>query len=160
MKTRVAIALVVLVLAALVFVLVRYVPRPQPPLPPPPPPAPEPTVTAATPKEAVILYVDALYRKDFEMAYQRLSSGSRKAHSYEEFLRRAETGEATNFDLEAAEAGEEVDGCVIVNVPLVEDPASAGFTTVREEGDWKVVYVGGEPWFPYPREELEAPGES
>jgi hypothetical protein len=37
-----------------------------------------------------------------------------------------------------------------VSVPVEEDPAEAAFTAVREEGRWKVVYIGGAPWFPYP----------
>jgi hypothetical protein len=158
MKARVAIALFVLILAALVFIYVRYSGPESPPLPPPPAPSPAPPPVpdgaATTPEEAVVLYVDALYRKDFEEAYERLSSESREAHSYEEFLERAETGEATNYDLGAAEAGEEIDGRVIVTVPLVEDPASGGFTTVKEDGDWKVIFIGGEPWFPYPEEDV------
>ena len=161
MKARVAIVLFVLLLAALVFVYVRYS-RPGPPIPPSPPPpapAPEPEITAATPAGAVVLYIDALYRKDFEEAYEHLSSESRRAYSYEEFLERAETGEATNYDLEAAEAGEQVDGRVTVTVPLVEDPASAGFTTITEDGQWKVVFIGGEPWFPYPEEDTPESGE-
>jgi hypothetical protein len=162
MKARVAVALFVLLLAALVFISVRYSgPRPRPsPAPPLPAPAPEPEEEVGTPEKAVVLYVDALYRKDFEVAYERLSSESREAHSYQEFVERAETGEATNYDLEAAEAGEEVDGRVIVTVPLVEDPASGGFTTVEEDGEWKVVFIGGEPWFPYPEEDAGESGES
>jgi hypothetical protein len=161
MKARVAIALFVLLLAALVFIYVRYS-RPGPAVPPPPPPpapAPEPETTAVTPEGAVVLYIDALYRKDFEEAYEHLSSESRRAHSYEEFLERAETGEATNYDLEAAQAGEQVDERVIVTVPLVEDPASGGFTTIKEDGEWKVVFIGGEPWFPYPGEDTSESGE-
>jgi hypothetical protein len=159
MKARVAIALFVLLLAALLFVYVRYS-APRPPIPPPPPVSvPEPEVVAATPEEAVVRYVEALYRKDFGDAYERLSSESQQAHSYEEFLERAEDGEATYYDLDAAEAGEDVDGRVIVTVPLVEDPASGGFTTVKEDGDWKVVFIGGEPWFPYPEENVPRSGE-
>ena len=117
-------------------------------------------VRAATPVEAVVVYVEALYRKDYGTAYGCLSADSQEAHPYEGFLARAETGEATNFDLAAAQAGEEVAGRVIVRVPLVEDPAEAGFTTVREGGNWRVVFIGGEPWFPYPEEPSRAGSES
>ena len=160
MKTRVAIILMVVAIAAVVFVIVRF-PGPERPVPvPEPAPPPKPVVQAATPVEAVVLYVEALYRKDYETAYGCLSAESQDAHPYEEFLGRAETGEATNLDLAAAEVGEEVDGRVTVRVPLVEDPAEAGFTTVREGGNWRVVFIGGEPWFPYPEEQSRSGSES
>jgi len=154
MKTRVAVILIVVAVAAVVFVIVRF-PGPERPVSPPQPVPlpPEPVVQAATPVEAVVVYVEALYRKDYETAYGCLSAASKEAHPYEQFLERAESGGATNFDLAAAEAGEEMGGRVLVTVPLVEDPASAGFTTVREEGNWRVVFIGGEPWFPYPEGE-------
>ncbi|HUU53386.1 MAG TPA: hypothetical protein VMY87_00570 [Armatimonadota bacterium] len=162
MKTRVAIIIIVVAVAAVAFVIVRF-PGPKPPAPPPSfPPSPKADVGAATPVEAVVLYVEALYRKDYEAAYEGLSSASQRAHPYEQFLERAETGQATNFDLAAAEAGEEVGGRVTVTVPLVEDPAEAGFTTMREGGKWKVVFIGGEPWFPYAEEQsgrLHSTGE-
>lgn len=155
MKTRVAVVLIVVALAVVVFAIIRYphAPIQTPVAPPPPPPVSVPEVTAASPTEAVVLYVEALYRKDYEEAWEHLSLPSRQAHPLEEFLERAETGEATNFDLAAAEAGIEKGNRVLVAVPLVEDPASAGFTTEREGEGWKVVYIGGEPWFPYPEDE-------
>ncbi len=158
MKTRVAVILIVVAIAAIAFAILRF-PGPRRPTPsPPPPPSPEPVPGAATPVEAVVLYVEALYRKDYEAAYGHLSSASQRAHPYEEFLDRAETGQAANLDLAAAEACEPVESRVTVTVPLVEDPAEAGFTTVKEAGGWKVVFIGGEPWFPYPEEDLNQTG--
>jgi len=153
MKTRVAVILMVVALAAVAFVIVRFPGPKRPVSPPAPAPIPKPVVSAATPVEAVVLYVEALYRKDYETAYGCLSAASQGVHPYEEFLGRAETGEAANLDLAAAEVGEEVGGRVMVRVPLVEDPAEAGFTTVREGENWRVVFIGGEPWFPYPEEQ-------
>jgi len=159
MKTRVAVVLIVVALAVVVFAVIRYprASRPAPVAPAPPPAVSAPDVTAASPTEAVVLYVEALYRKDYEEAWEYLSPASRQAHPLEDFVQRAETGEATNFDLAAAEAGSEKGNRVLVTVPLVEDPASAGFTTEKEGEGWKVVYIGGEPWFPYPEDE---PGAS
>jgi hypothetical protein len=56
----------------------------------------------------------------------------------------------TSFDVSGATEGPEEDGRVVVSVPLLEDPAQAGFTTVKEGAGWKVVYLSGVPWFPYP----------
>jgi hypothetical protein len=161
MKTRVAVILIVVALAVAVFAIIRYprASRPTPPAPAPPPPVAEPKVVAASPTEAVVGYVEALYRKDYEEAWEHLSKPSQLAHPFEKFLQRAETGEATNLDLAAAEAGKEEQGRVLVTVPLVEDPASAGLTTEREGKGWKVVYIGGEPWFPYPEDEPGAATE-
>ena len=159
MKTRVAVILIVVALAVVAFVIVRF-PGPERPVSPPvSAPPPKPVVRAATPVEAVVVYIEALYRRDYETAYGCLSDASQGVHPYEDFLRRAETGEATNLDLAAAEVGEEVEGRVTVRVPLVEDPAEAGFTTVREGENWRVVFIGGEPWFPYPEEQTRSGSE-
>jgi hypothetical protein len=151
MKRRLTLILAGLAACLLILAVVGLMTR-QPPQPPAPAPAPTPgpDAAASTPREAVVSYLEALYRKDFEMAYAYLSAGSREAHPFREFAERCESGEATNFDLAAAEAGPEEEGRATVTVPLVEDPAEAGFTTVREQGGWRVVYIGGAPWFPYP----------
>lgn len=138
-----------LVILAVFGLVIRGRPAPSPPQPASTP-EPQPKAEAGTPEDAVTSYLEALYRGDCEAAYAYLSSGSRQAHPFEEFRARCETGEATNFDLAAAEAGAVQNGRATVTVPLVEDPAEAGFTTVKEEGSWRVVFVGGAPWFPYP----------
>jgi|GEM_PF-2176532 len=158
MKARVAMVLIVVAVAVIALVMVRKPVDEGPSSPAVPLENAEPVVVAATPKEAAILYVEALYRGDCEFAYKQLSSASRQIHSYEEFLERAVEGAAPQFDLGETEVGAEKDGRVIVTVPLVEDPASAGFTTVKEDGDWKVVFIGGEPWFPYPEVAVEETG--
>ena len=98
----------------------------------------------------VIPIIQALYREDYRRAYELLSARSQAAHPYDDFVKRAESGGSANLDLEAAKAGEEAEGSVVVTVPIVEDPAEAAFTTVREGGGWRVVYLGGAPVFPYP----------
>jgi len=160
MKARVAMIVVVVAIAVVALVMMRKPAEEGPSSPAVPPENVEPVAVASTPEEAVILYVEALYRGDCEFAYGQLSSASRQAHPYEEFLERAVEGAAPQFDLGEAEVGAEKDGRVIVTVPLVEDPAAAGFTTLREDGGWKVVFIGGEPWFPYPEgdpEEISTP---
>ncbi|MDH4178952.1 MAG: hypothetical protein OEV33_00460, partial [Armatimonadota bacterium] len=39
---------------------------------------------------------------------------------------------------------------VTVTVSMLWDPAEASFTTVRQDGAWRVVFIEGKPWFPYP----------
>jgi hypothetical protein len=152
MKTRLAVVLIVVAIAAVAFVLLRFPSAKRPVAPAPGPAVPNPQLGAATPREAVVRYVEALYKKDFQAAYDLLSAESRQVHSYQEFRQRAEAGGATSLDLAAAREGEETSGRVVVSVPVVEDPAEAAFTTVREGGGWKVMYIGGAPWFPYPEQ--------
>jgi hypothetical protein len=153
MKTRVALLAVVLAVVAVTLLLVfirRPAPRPQVASPPP---APRPIAPqASTPEAVVVAYLEALQREDFATAYELLSGGSQEAHPYEEFVSQCEQGGATSYDLSAALEAvmTEPDHRATVTIPLVEDPAEATFTAVREEGGWRVVYIGGAPWFPYP----------
>jgi len=149
MKTRVALILVVLVVAVAVFLIVRL-PRTEVPAPVPAPEPTPPPAAAETPVEAVVAYLEAIYQKDFAAAYEHLSAPSREEHPYHEFLQLCDKGEATNFDLASATAGPPEDGRVMVTVHMVEDPAEWGFPTVKEGEGWKVVFIGGAPWFPYP----------
>lgn len=152
MKTRLAVFLIVVAIAAVAFVIVRF-PSARRPAPSPPAPAPKAQAPAASPREAVVRYVEALYKKDFRGAYELLSAQSKQIHPYGEFAELAQSGGATSFDLAGAHEGEENNGRVVVSVPVEEDPAEAGFTTAREADGWKVVYIGGAPWFPYPEED-------
>jgi hypothetical protein len=147
MKTRLAVILILAAVAVVAIVLIRF---PAPESTPPPSAVPPPAPAPSSAREAVVAYLEALYRKDFRAAYEHLSAGSQEAHPYDEFLKLCEKGEATNFDLAAAEELRGEDGRVVVTVPLVEDPAEAGFTMVNEDGRWKVVFTTGVPWFPYP----------
>ena len=150
MKTRVA-AILVLVAVIVVAVIIIKFPSPKAPSAEPPaaPATPPPTPAAGTPTEVVVSYLEALYGDDFVTAYGLLSEASREAHSQEDFVELCERGAATSYDLESVREGSPEGDRVIVNVPLVEDPAEAGFVTVDEDGAWKVVFIHGAPWFPY-----------
>jgi hypothetical protein len=123
----------------------------------PAPPRPAP-VAQPSPREVVTSYVEALHRKDYRAAYALLSARSQQLHPYEGFVKLAESAGAADLDLGAAREGEEKDGRVVVSVPIVEDPAEAAFTMVRESGRWKVVFIGGLPLFPYADEPAPAGG--
>jgi hypothetical protein len=143
----------IIVFQSLVILRLRRIVS-QPRHPPPPPvvlPAPPPPVTsAASPREAVVSYLEALDRRDHRAAYAYLSAASRQAHPYQEFLKLCEKGEATGYDVAAARELTAGEGRATVMIPLIEDPAEASFATVHEEGGWVVVFTGGAPWFPYP----------
>ena len=151
MKTRLAVLLIVVAIAAVAFVVIWF-PSPRRPAVRSPAPPPKPRAAAATPREAVVRYVGALYKKDFQAAYELLSTQSKQVHPYDEFAQLAESGGAASLDVAGAQEGPETNGRVVVSVPVEEDPAEAGFTTVKEADGWKVVYIGGAPWFPYPEE--------
>ena len=154
MKTRLAVILIVVAIAAVACVVILFPSPRKPAAPPPPAGGTKPQLAAATPREAVARYVGALYKKDFRAAYELLSVESRQVHPYDEFAQLAESGGATSLDLAGAREGTETDGRVVVTVPVEEDPAEAGFATVKQEGGWRIVYIGGAPWFPYPEQEV------
>lgn len=112
-------------------------------------PAAPAKLAAQTPRAAVLQYLDALGRKDYQAAYEMLSNASRQAHSLAAFSRQVARGHAS-LDTAKAREGPEQEGRVVVTLPLLEDVAEAGFTTVREDNTWRVVYLNGAPWFPYP----------
>ena len=147
MKTRLA---VILVLAAAVAVTVALLafrtPAPGPPVAPVPPPPPGP----ASPTEVVVAYLQALEQGDFRVAYDYLSSESQQTHPYENFVEQCESGSGTEFDLSTATETPAENGRVAVTICLAEDPAAGSFTTVEETEGWRVVFIGGAPWFPYP----------
>lgn len=146
MKARAA--MVVLLVAAIVIAVVLL--RARGPEPPPALAPRKPPASAESPREVVVSYLEALYQRDFARAYGYLSARSRQVHPYDEFVAQCEEVGVTVYDLAAVEAGPEEEGRVVVRVPLLEDPAEAGFTTVREAGGWRVVFIGGVPGFPYP----------
>jgi hypothetical protein len=147
MKTRLA---VILVLAAAVAVTVALLifptPAPVPPVAPVSPPPPGP----ASPAEVVVAYLQALEQGASRAAYDYLSSESQRTHPYESFVEQCESGSGTEFELSSAREAPEEDGRVLVTISLAEDPAEGSFTTVEETGGWRVVFIGGAPWFPYP----------
>ena len=150
MKTRLAPILVVLAVAAVVIaVVVLRKPRESPPVPDSPP-AVAPHRAAGTPLEAVAAYLEALGEEDFQRAHGHLSARSREVHPYEEFVQMCRAGGGPSYDLAAArEEGSGTERVTVV-VPVLQDGAEAGFTAEREPDGWKVVFIGGKPWFPYP----------
>jgi len=147
MKTRLAVILVLaVVLAAAVALLVFRPTAPGPPVAPAPPPPP----VRASPTEVVVAYLQALDQGDLGAAYGYLSSESQRAHPYERFVEQCQSGSGTEFELSGAKETPGEDGRVVVTIPLVEDPAEGSFTTVEETEGWRVVFIGGAPWFPYP----------
>jgi len=145
--------LIVLLIAALVaaaaaIILLR---RPEPPPPTPRPvPTPGQQTQAATPSEAVIGYLRALSDSDFRAAYGYLSEESRATHSYDEFAALCQESEGPSLDLDSAAEHASDANRVTVTISMLWDPAEASFTTVREDGAWRVVFIEGKPWFPYP----------
>jgi hypothetical protein len=149
------VVLVVALIAAgaLLFVHLRRASQREWDEPSPPVALPEPrppTPAAPTPEEAVVSYLDALDQAEYRTAYAYLSAASRTAHPYEKFLGLCENGEATSYDVGAAREIPGEGQQVVVLVPIVEDPAEGSFTTVHEAEGWKVVFIAGAPWFPYP----------
>jgi hypothetical protein len=150
MKARLAVILIVVAIAAVAFAVLWFPSARRPAASGRPIVVQRSQTGAATAREAVVWYVEALNRKDFRAAHDLLSARSKEAHPFEDFVARAEAGGGPSLDLAAAREGEEENGRVVVSVPVAEDPAEAAFTAVHEEGRWKVVYIGGAPWFPYP----------
>jgi hypothetical protein len=109
-KTRLAVVLIVVAVAVVAFVVIRFPGPRKPSAPAPSPSGRKAQVGGATPREAVVRYVNALYKKDFQAAYELLSTESKQVHPYDEFARLAESGGAASLDLQGAQEGAKVDG--------------------------------------------------
>ena len=123
----------------------------QPPTPPPVAPVepsrPENEETRAA--QAVISYLRAIYKSDYRQAYGLLSAPSRRKHSYEDFRADCQQG-ATDFELSSVPEVTRKDGTIAVTLSLAEEPGTHSFLAVPEGKEWKVVYLSGQPSFPYP----------
>ncbi|UCC68616.1 MAG: DUF4878 domain-containing protein [Armatimonadota bacterium] len=153
MKKRRVLILVLMaavVAAAIVVINLRSPDQPSSPPTPPRPPTPQPQPQASTPSEAVVAYLEALSNADFGAAYEYLSSESRAAHPYEEFAALCKESKGPSLDIGSAAEHRADSDRVTVTVSMLWDPAEASFTTVREDGAWRVVFIEGKPWFPYP----------
>jgi len=155
MKTRLVLILVLLVAvaAAATAIIKLRAPKPQP-MPMPRPSVPttpaQQQPEAAAPLDAVVAYLNALASDDFGLAYQYLSAESRAARAYDEFAALCAERKGPSLDVASARQHREDEDRVTVAVPMLEEPGEAPFTTVREQGSWRVVFVQGSPWFPYP----------
>jgi hypothetical protein len=95
-------------------------------------------------------YVQALEEEKYTAAYALLSQQSQQRHSLADFERLGKQG-MPSFDLKTAQAtvtGQQA----LVSVGFLEDANTAGFHLAREAGRWKVLYRGGSPGMPDPRE--------
>jgi len=146
MKVRLALFLLLIAAAVIAVAILRF-PNPRPPAAPVRPSSPPPTAELSA-QQVVLDYLRLLDKKDFRTAYSRLSKASQQAHTYEDFVSLADKNGVPNYDLDAVREKAEADGAS-VTVPLAEDPAEADFAMVREDGFWKVVFIGGVPAFPY-----------
>jgi len=146
MKARLCVLIVLVAVAAVVWVVLRY-PAAKPPAKPPPR---KPQAAPMSPKQVAQSYLTALEREDYRAAYELLSAEYRKLHAADEFAALCKDSGAPSLDISAAveQAGE--GGRMVVLVPMVEDPAAASFTLVQEDGQWRIVFRTGSPWFPYP----------
>ena len=149
MRTGAVVAFMVVVAAAAAG-LTWYLMRPVTPPPPPPPPPPAATLPKTEEaKDAVVAYLKALGDGRYRAAYKLLSEESRAAHSYEQFATQARRVHIS-YDLAAITHLRRRDaGHVTITVPQAEDPAPGAFETVWEDGQWRVIFLGGNPWFPY-----------
>jgi hypothetical protein len=95
-------------------------------------------------------YVQALEEDHYTTAYALLSQESQQLHPFSDFERLGKQG-MPSFDLKTAQATV-TDHQAVVSVSFVEDANTAGFHLTRENGRWKVLYRGGSPGMPDPRE--------
>lgn len=149
MRALIAVVLVLVAVVAVVLALRFFPSSSTPPAAPRPPvrtPAPQ---SLQTPVAVVTSYLQALDRKDYRKAYDFLSADSRQLHPYDDFAARAEEAGSTDYDVAKAAEEPGAGNSVVVAVPMLEDPAKAGFNLVKEDGAWKVVFISGTPAFPY-----------
>jgi len=148
MKAAIAVVLVVIAVAVVALALYYFPAAPSPTRAKAGTGRPAPRFQSA-PTEVVAAYLQDLESKDYRHAYDTLSAASRRVHPYDDFVSRAEKAGLPDYD--SAKAREEPESANVVTVvlPLREDPATAGFHLVKEEGAWKVVFIGGVPAFPY-----------
>jgi hypothetical protein len=148
MKVRLALAFLLIAAVVVAVVVIKY--PPSKPEGREKPPAQRPKPPAAEPEEVVTAYLTALTKQEHRRAYELLSAESRQAHTYEEFAAACKQAGFPSLDVGAANVRSKEGDRATVAVPMVEDPAEAGFTMAKEEGAWKVVFREGTPWFPYP----------
>jgi len=98
----------------------------------------------------VVRYLGALYEQDYPTAHNLLSAESRRRHTLEEFAREARSAQVL-YDLAGAriESIGEQTAEVVVPLQQEEEPGAKAFAVVKEDGQWRVVYYRGKPFFPY-----------
>jgi hypothetical protein len=94
-------------------------------------------------------YLDALHAGDYSAAYAMLSRDSQSQHTREDFVQQAKRG-MPNFDIKTARTPiVKGDTASLVLSSPEEDAKSHAFHLVLEDGQWKIVYLGGGPGQPY-----------
>jgi len=128
--------------------------KPPPPTPTPPAPAPvveTPEQAAQAGKSAVVAYLTHLEKGEYQAAHALLTAESQAEHPYEEFAEQAKESWPL-YETDGASAKATAKERVVVSVPMVEDPARIPIVASKEQGKWRVVYLKGRPWTPYPRD--------
>lgn len=92
-------------------------------------------------------YLEALQKHDYAAAYSLLSPDAQSKHTRARFEQQGQQG-MPSYDLSTARATIKGD-TALVAVQQLEDPATHGFTLIRLDGAWKVVYQGGTPGAPW-----------
>ena len=130
-------------------------PRPAPPAygptgrePGVPPPSTGTGDTGVQMVQTVTAYITALKDGKYAAAYDMLSNGSQTLHTRAAFEQKGKKGMPL-YDFRTAKATVTGD-TAMVEIRQLEDPATHGFSLVREGGSWRVVYRGGIPGAPTP----------
>jgi len=94
-----------------------------------------------SPRDVVASYWTAIYLDEYGVAYEHLSSESRKAFEakggYDRFSQMYAEGH-TYFDLGRTVEEITQPDVALVAVQLLEDPAVSQFRLVKEQGEWKI----------------------
>lgn len=131
----------------------------QSPSPAPPPVAPGPVKPAGAANlqqqavDTVTTYLRALSQDgghvpDYDTAYAMLSRTSRAKHTRAQFETIGRQG-IPNFDLKTAYAKVKNETAIVELSNPDEDSKAHAFHLLREDGQWKVVYLGGAPGMPF-----------
>ena len=106
-----------------------------------------PGAAAQAPEGVVKAYLRALDDKDYQAAYDRLTSQSRFRNGFDEFRKSAQQG-AFAYDFDRITVESPGAGQAAVSVGIAEDVGFQRFMLRREAGQWRVVFFSGSPWAP------------
>lgn len=91
---------------------------------------------------------DNSHAPDYDAAYNLLSRDSQSMHTRASFEADANRQGIPNFALNTAFTTVKNDNATVVLKSPDEDAMTHGFDLVREDGHWKIVYLGGGPGMP------------
>ena len=99
-------------------------------------------------KANVKAYIESMQNAEFSRAYEFLSEESKSLHSLSEFTHDIKQG-MPPLDLSTIKAQEaENEGMILVSIDFNDEPGTAGYYLMRENGNWVIVYRGGSPAMP------------